>query len=138
MEDTNQQYSSSYFCFCVCCCFFYHHFPFYKAFFYFIFYFLEAYPFKNNCQIEIFVTVYLSKEYLLNKQSLPLCEVSRTLRILKKNMLFRLNAVFAYLYSKKYYFEESFTLAIAFYHFHIYILFYLLLRANSTQRIIRS
>ena len=31
-------------------------------------YFLvEAYPFKNICQLEIFVTVYLPKEYLLKK-----------------------------------------------------------------------
>ena len=28
---------------------------------------IEAYPFKNICQMEIFVTVYLPKECLLNK-----------------------------------------------------------------------
>ena len=30
-------------------------------------FFVEAYPFKNICQTEIFVIVYLPKEYLLNK-----------------------------------------------------------------------
>ena len=31
------------------------------------YFFVEAYPFKNIFQMEIFVTVYLPKEYLLNK-----------------------------------------------------------------------
>ena len=32
-----------------------------------VYFFAEAYSFKNICQMEIFVTVYLQKEYLLNK-----------------------------------------------------------------------
>ena len=32
-----------------------------------IYFLIEAYPFKNICQMEIFVTVYLPKECLLNK-----------------------------------------------------------------------
>ena len=30
-----------------------------------VYFFAEAYSFKNICQMEIFVTVYLQKEYLL-------------------------------------------------------------------------
>ena len=84
------------------------------------YFFVEAYPFKNVCQMEIFVIVCLPKEYLLNKQFVSLCKLSKTLKILKKTLL---NAVFTQLYSKEYYFEENFTLAIAFYYFQIYILF---------------
>ena len=71
-------------------------FLFQRAFYYLIgrYFFVEAHPFKNICQMEIFVIVYLPKESLLNKQSLSLCEASQPLRILKKNMLFKLNAVF--------------------------------------------
>ena len=49
---------------------------------------------------------------------------------IQKTMPFVLNVVFTELYSKEYYFEENFTLAIAFYYFHIYILFHLLQRTN--------
>ena len=31
------------------------------------YFFVEAYPFKNICQMQIFLTVYLPKECLLNK-----------------------------------------------------------------------
>ena len=48
------------------------------------YFFVEAYPYKNICQIEIFVIFYLSTDCLLNKQSVSLCEVSKTLRIFKK------------------------------------------------------
>ena len=51
------------------------------------YFFVEAYLFKNICQMEIFLTVYLPKECLLNKQSVFLCKVSKTLRILKKPCL---------------------------------------------------
>ena len=75
-------------------------------------------------------------ECLLNKQSVSLCKVSKTLRIFKKTVPFKLNAVFTQLYPKEHYFEENFTLAITFYYFHICILFHLLLKINSTQRMI--
>ena len=47
-------------------------FLFKRAFYYFIrrYIFVDAYPFKNNCQMEIFITVYLPKQCLLNKLSL--------------------------------------------------------------------
>ena len=51
------------------------------------YFFVEAYPFKNICQMEIFVTVYLPKEYLLNKQFVSLCKVSKTLKNLKNTCL---------------------------------------------------
>ena len=81
-----QQYSSSYFCSCVSCCFSYQYFPYLEGFLLFHF-FIEAYPFKNICQMETFVIVYLSKECLLKKQSLSFCKVSKTLWILKKPRL---------------------------------------------------
>ena len=61
-------------------------FLFQRAFYYFIgrYCFVEDNSFKNICQLEIFVTVYLPKECLLNKQSLSLYEVSKSLRIFKK------------------------------------------------------
>ena len=43
------------------------------------YFFVEAYPSKNICQMEIFVIVYLPKECLLNKWSVSLCKVSQTL-----------------------------------------------------------
>ena len=51
------------------------------------YFFVEAYPFKNICQMEIFVTVYLPKQYLLNKQFVSLCKVSKTLKNLKNTCL---------------------------------------------------
>ena len=111
-------YSSSSFSFCGCCCFSYQDFPFrglsiISSVRYF---FVEVYQFKNICQMEIFLLVYLQKECLLNKQSLSRCKVS--------------------LCSKEYYFKKNFTLAISVYYFQIYILFDLLLRTNSIQRVI--
>ena len=58
------------------------------------YFFVEAYPFKNICQMEIFVIIYLPEECLLNKYSVSLCKVSKTLQMLKKNMRSILNAVF--------------------------------------------
>ena len=52
---------------------------------------IEAYAFKNICQVEIFVTAYLPKECLLNKYSVSLCEVSKDIQ---KTMSFNLNAIF--------------------------------------------
>ena len=49
------------------------------------YFFVEAYPFKSICQIKIFVTVYLPKECLLNKQTIFLCKVSETLRTFTLN-----------------------------------------------------
>ena len=62
--------------------------------------------------VSVGVAVFLTSIFFLTK----------TLRILKKTMPFKLNAIFTKLYSKEYYFEETFTLAIAFYYVHIYIL----------------
>ena len=73
----------------------YQYFPFLEGFLLFHwydFFFLEAYLFKNVCQTEIFETVYLPKECLLNKQSASLCEVSKT--CIQKTMHFKLNVVF--------------------------------------------
>ena len=73
----------------------YQYFPFLEGFLLFHwydFFFLEAYLFKNVCQTEIFETVYLPKECLLNKQSASLCEVSKT--CIQKIMSFKLNVLF--------------------------------------------
>ena len=51
------------------------------------YFFVETYPFKNNCQMEVFVIVYLPKECLQNKYSVSLCEVSKTLKDIKKSFL---------------------------------------------------
>ena len=78
-----QQYPSSSFCFCMCCCFSYQYFPFLECFL--IFHWQDIFSryiftqsFKNICQMRIFVIVYLPKEYLLNKQSVSLCKLSKT------------------------------------------------------------
>ena len=83
-----QQHSSSFFSFYVCCCFSYQHFFRGLSVFLSVRYFFgETYPFKNICQVEIFVIVYLLKECLFNKKSVSSIQVSRTLRIFK-NPLF--------------------------------------------------
>ena len=53
------------------------------------YFFIGPYPFKNVCQMEVFVIFYVPKESLLNKQSISLCKVS-------KNHF--LNAVFVQLF----------------------------------------
>ena len=97
---------------------------------------IEAYPFKNICQMEIFVTVYLPKECLLNKQSVSLCEVSKTLRIFKKPCFLNCMSFLHNYTQKSNILIKISPMAIAFYYFHIFIIFQLLLGINSTQRVI--
>ena len=50
-----------------------------------IYFFVQAYPFKNIRQIEIFIIVYLPQE-LLSRYFVSLCKVSKTLKIFKKHV----------------------------------------------------
>ena len=73
-----------------CCCFSDQYFSFFRGLSIISsvrYFFKEAYPFKNICQMEIFVIAYLLKECLVNKQFVSLCKVSKALRILKKPCL---------------------------------------------------
>ena len=97
------------------------------------YFFVEAYPFKNVCQMEIFVIVCLPKEYILNKQFVSLCKLSKTLKILKKNII---KCSFYIVILKRVLFRGKFHLGHSLYYFQIYSLFHLLLRTKSTQRMI--
>ena len=70
-QTRGQQYSGSYFCFCVCCCFSCQQFPFQNAFYYFIgkIFFNRSLPIQKYLSDGKFSskTVYLPKECLLNK-----------------------------------------------------------------------
>ena len=84
-KTRGQQYSSSYYYFLCVLLVFLLVFPFFRELSIISsvgHFFVEAYPFKNICQTEIFVIVYLPKEYLLNKQSTSLCKLSKTFRVL--------------------------------------------------------
>ena len=81
-------------------------------------------------------TVYLPKECLLNKQSVSLCEVSKTLRIFKKPCFLNCMSFLHNYTQKSNILIKISPMAIAFYYFHIFIIFQLLLGINSTQRVI--
>ena len=130
MEDARLVVFKFLLSFCVCCCFSYQYFSFSERFL------IEAYLFKSICQMEIFVTVYLPKECLLNKQSVSLCEVSKTLRIFKKPCFLNCMSFLHNYTQKSNILIKISPMAIAFYYFHIFIIFQLLLGINSTQRVI--
>ena len=89
-------------------------FLFQRAFNYFIskILFRRGLPIQKYLSDGMFVIVYLPKECLLNNQSVSLCKVSKTLRILKKTMPSKLN-VFTQLYQKEYYFEVGYQNCIS-------------------------
>ena len=89
---------------------------------------IKEYGRRKVSSIQVLIFVYVCVVTFLTS----IFFLTKTLRILKKTMPFKLNAIYTELYSKEYYFEETFTLDIAFDYVHIYILFHLLLRTKST------